>query len=433
MPERENSPSVALQNAPRQKNPWVWIPTVNFAAGIPYSIVMTVSVIMYKNLGLSNGDIALYTSWLYLPWVIKPLWSPLVEVAATKRVWIIAMQAAVGLGFLGIAFGLQTTAMLAITLSFLWLLAFSSSTHDIAADGFYMIALSEGDQSFFVGIRSTFYRLALLGGQGIIVMLAGLLESRLDSITDAWSYLFALLAGLFLAIAAYHVWALPRPKADLTPSKASLGEVLTSFFQKPALGLSIAFLLLYRLGEAQLVKLATPFMLDDRAVGGLGLGTTEVGFVYGTVGVTALTIGGILGGLLASRDGLKAWLWPMVIGINAPNVLYVLLAMVRPESMLMITGAVAIEQFGYGFGFQAYMLFMIHVARGPYQTAHYAITTAFMALGMMIPGLFSGYIQEALGYQNFFVWVVLATIPGILLATRLPISADYGKRATEEA
>ena len=433
MPERENSPSVALENAPRKRNPWVWIPTVNFAAGIPYSIVMTVSVIMYKNLGLSNGDIALYTSWLYLPWVIKPLWSPLVEVAATKRVWIIAMQAAVGLGFLGIAFGLQTTAMLAITLSFLWLLAFSSSTHDIAADGFYMIALSEGDQSFFVGIRSTFYRLALLGGQGIIVMLAGLLESRLDSITDAWSYLFALLAGLFLAIAAYHIWALPRPKADLTPSKASLGEVLTSFFQKPALGLSIAFLLLYRLGEAQLVKLATPFMLDDRAVGGLGLGTTEVGFVYGTVGVTALTIGGILGGLLASRDGLKAWLWPMVIGINAPNVLYVLLAMVRPESMLMITGAVAIEQFGYGFGFQAYMLFMIHVARGPYQTAHYAITTAFMALGMMIPGLFSGYIQEALGYQNFFVWVVLATIPGILLAARLPISADYGKRATEEA
>ena len=429
MSERDNSPSFALENAPRKKNPWVWIPTVNFAAGIPYSIVMTVSVIMYKNLGLSNGDIALYTSWLYLPWVIKPLWSPLVEVAATKRVWIIAMQAAVGLGFLGIAFGLQTTAMLAITLSFLWLLAFSSSTHDIAADGFYMIALSEGDQSFFVGIRSTFYRLALLGGQGIIVMLAGLLESRLDSITDAWSLLFALLAGLFLAIAAYHVWALPRPMADQTPSKASLGEVLTSFFQKPALGLSIAFLLLYRLGEAQLVKLATPFMLDDRAVGGLGLGTTEVGFVYGTVGVTALTIGGIMGGLLASRDGLKAWLWPMVIGINAPNVLYVLLAVVRPESMLMITGAVAIEQFGYGFGFQAYMLFMIHVARGPYQTAHYAITTAFMALGMMIPGLFSGYIQEALGYQNFFVWVVLATIPGILLAARLPISDDYGKRA----
>lgn len=415
-------------------NPWFWIPSLYFAEGLPYVVVMTVSVIMYKNLGVSNTDIALYTSWLYLPWVIKPFWSPLVDVLQTKRIWIVGMQLLIGACLAGIALTIPSSGFFQYTLAFLWLMAFSSATHDIAADGFYMLPLSSHEQAWFVGIRSTCYRLAMIVGQGLLVMLAGFFENRFG-VSAAWALTFYGLAGLFVLMCGYHAWVLPRPATDSAPESYSLsrvvrevGNTFVSFIQKRQIVLIICFLLFYRFAEAQLVKMASPFLLDSRDVGGLELSTAEVGFVYGTVGIVALTIGGILGGLVAAKQGLKFWLGWMVLAINLPNVVYVILSQMQPENYILVNLAVAVEQFGYGFGFTAYMLFMLYVSRGEHETAHYAICTGFMALGMMLPGMASGWLQELIGYERFFVWVMVATIPSFLVCGLIKVDEDFGKR-----
>ena len=410
------------------KNPWSWIPTLYFAEGLPYVLVMTVSVIMYKNLGISNAEIAFYTSWLYLPWVIKPFWSPFVDLLKTKRWWITTMQLLIGAGLAGIAFFLPTTFFFQATLAVFWLMAFSSATHDIAADGFYMLALNESEQSLFVGIRNIFYRIATITGQGLLIVLAGMLEKWTGNIPYAWSLVFFVCAGLFIAIGLYHTYQLPKPTTDKGASLGSLGNLFKTFFQKKGIVLSLAFILLYRLGEAQLAKLASPFLLDKPEMGGLNLSTEQVGIIYGTIGVIALLLGGIVGGIVASKHGLKKWLWYMVAAMNVPNLVYVYLAFVQPDNFWVISSCVAIEQLGYGFGFTAFMLYLIYVAQGPYQTAHYAICTGFMALGMMLPGMIAGYLQELMGYDWFFVWVCLCTIPGIILAGFLPIPKDFGKK-----
>jgi PAT family beta-lactamase induction signal transducer AmpG len=414
---------------------WAWIPTLYFAQGIPYVVVMTLSVILYKRLGISNADIALYTSWLNLPWVIKPLWSPLVEILGTKRHWIVILQLVIGAALASVALTLPASNFFQLSLALLWLLAFSSATHDIAADGFYMLALSKHDQAWFVGVRSTFYRIAMIAGQGLLVMLAGLLETRTGDVRFAWQITFYTLGGMFVFAFVYHRFVLPRPAADrpaATRVQSPLREffaAFASFFRKPQLVRSVAFLLFYRFAEAQLVKIASLFLLDKREAGGLGLGTTEVGFVYGTVGVVALTLGGILGGFAAARNGLKYWLPTMVAAINVPNLVYVYLAYARPESFVLVNACVAIEQFGYGFGFAAFMIYMLYIAQGEHQTAHYAICTGFMALGMMIPGMFAGRIQEWLGYQHFFVWVIIATIPSFIVAALIRPDPEFGKKA----
>ena len=410
------------------KNPWSWIPTLYFAEGLPYVLVMTVSVIMYKNLGISNAEIAFYTSWLYLPWVIKPFWSPFVDLLKTKRWWITTMQLLIGAGLAGIAFFLPTSFFFQATLAVFWLMAFSSATHDIAADGFYMLALNESEQSLFVGIRNIFYRIATITGQGLLIVLAGMLEKWTGNIPYAWSLVFFVCAGLFIAIGLYHSYQLPKPTTDKGASLGSLGNLFKTFFQKKGIVLSLAFILLYRLGEAQLAKLASPFLLDTPEMGGLNLSTEQVGIVYGTIGVIALLTGGIIGGIVASKHGLKKWLWYMVAAMNVPNLVYVYLAFVQPENFWVISSCVAIEQLGYGFGFTAFMLYLIYVAQGPYQTAHYAICTGFMALGMMLPGMIAGWLQELMGYDWFFVWVCLCTLPGIILAGFLPIPKDFGKK-----
>ena len=372
-----------------KRSPWFWIPSLYFAEGLPYVVVMTVSVIMYKRLGVSNTEIALYTSWLYLPWVIKPLWSPLVDILKTKRHWIIAMQLLVGAGLAGVALTLPLDNFLRYSLAFLWLLAFSSATHDIAADGFYMLGLSQHKQAWFVGVRSTFYRLAMITGQGLLVMLAGYIEAVAGDLTRAWTVTFYVLAGLFVLFFLYHQWALPRPPADMPRSHNGIadifrefGHTFLSFFKKQHIVPALAFLLLFRFAEAQLAKMASPFLLDAAEAGGLGLSTSQVGFVYGTVGVLMLTLGGILGGVLAARHGLKFWLWWMVAAINLPNAVYIFLATVQPEAYWVINAAVGVEQFGYGFGFTAYMLYMIYLSQCEHETAHFAICTGFMALGM---------------------------------------------------
>lgn len=577
-------------------NPWAWVPTLYFAEGLPYVIVITVSVIMYKRLGISNTDIALYTSWLYLPWVIKPLWSPFVDLLKTKRFWIITMQLIIGAGMAGVALTIPAPDFFQFTLVFFWLIAFSSATHDISADGFYMLSLTENQQSFFVGIRTTFYRIAMIAGQGLLVILAGYLESTLsvspaevkiiatpekffeqtikidsskieplegklriitkpsiieistrpqtketvnffknfaqkfnimngftreeiipldttdnyelvgniglvnfslskkpeegkeynvtldfiegslgftiiegrtftfnsrnwnkpaiaviqidpliqkkseallrihsDKIPSAWIFTFGVVAFLFLLFFIYHNFILPYPVNDKSILQVKRSSVIKEFFraffrffEKEKILLIIGFLLIYRLGEAQLVKLVMPFMLDPREVGGLGLTTSDVGFIYGTLGVIALIIGGIIGGFLISKKGLKRLLIPMLIAINVPDLLYVYLSYIQPTNIFIIYTCVAIEQLGYGFGFTAYMMYMIYISEGEYKTSHYAIATGFMALGMMIPGMFSGMIQEAIGYKYFFIWVCIATIPSFILAKFIPISSSFG-------
>lgn len=414
---------------------WRWIPTLYFAEGLPYVAVMTISVIMYKRLNISNVDIALYTSWLYLPWVIKPFWSPFVDMFKTKRWWILITQLLMGACFAGVAFSIPTTHFFQVTLAFFWLLAFSSSTHDIAADGFYMLGLSESEQSLFVGIRSTFYRIAMIFGQGILVMIAGLFEKQIGEIPAAWMFTFLIVALLLFILFVYHRCFLPVPAADRTEKVkgmasvfSTFGQVILTFFQKKQMWASIAFMLLFRFPEAQITKIASPFLLDPVGEGGLGLTTAQVGFTFGTIGVIGLLLGGISGGIAIAKKGLKFWLWYMVAAISLPDLVYVYCSFAQPESLVIINGCIFIEQFGYGFGFTAYMLYLIYYARGRYQTAHYAIATAFMALGMMLPGMISGYMQEWLGYRYFFVWIMICCLITVAVSAFVKIDAGFGKK-----
>ena len=620
----------------KNKSPWAWIPTLYFAQGLPYVAVMTISVIMYKRLGISNTDIALYTGWLYLPWVIKPFWSPFIDIIRTKRWWTISMQWILALTFAGVAFTIPAPFFFQLTLAVFWLMGFTSATHDIAADGFYMHALSEHEQSLYVGIRSTFYRIATVAGQGLLVIIAGLIETgtglqpaqlsvtaapdippvlssipsrftqpvdttgdpyfiyttsqvkvssiaptevngipfktyaeavrdsvkmlnaingfvkndnskepsmipiapdgnnesaftvwlkkwfgenrettspddniannifvvgvRLNkmpqtdepivlnvthrngdqsikleqnllstrfeftrdnwdktaylffevdhkikeqteatfigasgNITFAWIVVFLSLSAFFFAVAVYHSWILPHPASDSHESTHSASEIMkefvltfVSFFKKEQIWIAIAFMLLYRLPEAQLVKLISPFLLDPIDKGGLGLSTGEVGLVYGTVGIIGLTIGGIIGGMVAARGGLKKWLWPMAWSMSLTCLTFIYLSYFPASSLLVINICVFIEQFGYGFGFTAYMLYLIYFSEGRHKTAHYAICTGFMALGMMLPGMAAGWLQETIGYRHFFIWTVICCVATIGVCAFVKIDPKFG-------
>jgi len=423
------------------RSPWAWIPTLYFAQGIPYVVVMTLSVVLYKNLGISNTDIALYTSWLYLPWVIKPLWSPLAELFGTKRRWVTVLQFFVGAALSGVALTIPTDKVFQLSLAVFWLMAFASASHDIAADGYYMLALPQHSQAAYVGVRSTFYRLANIAGQGGLVYLAGALTERTGSVVHAWTVVFWVLGAMFIALAAWHSFVLPHPATDKPSAGGAAAHglikdffaVFASFFRKPGIAVILGFLLLYRFPEAQLLKLASPFLLDSVDKGGLALSTKDVGLAYGTVGIIALTVGGLVGGWVISRIGLKRALWPLVLAMHVPNVAFLLLAMTHPTSLWVISGALAVEQFGYGLGFTAYLMYMIHVAEGEKKTAHYAICTGFMALGMMIPGMWSGWLQDHIGYVPFFGWVLIATLPSFVMAALIKVPDDFGKKKEEDA
>ncbi len=421
-------------------SPWAWIPTLYFAEGIPYVAVMTISVIMYKNLGLNNSVVALYTGFLYLPWVIKPLWSPIVDIFKSKKWWIISMQLLIAIAFAGVSFTLYSPHYIPLTLACFWVLAFSSATHDIAADGFYMLGLSQNNQAKFVGIRSTFYRIATIFGQGALVVFAGYLATETGRIKDSWSATFALLGLLFLFFFLYHRYTLPRTNRDedrggqlsLIESLRDFFSTFSSFFTKKGVVPALLFMLFYRLPEAFVVKMINPFLLDPIAVGGLGLSTKEVGFVYGTWGVLGLTIGGILGGLVVAKGGLKKWLWPMALSIILPCFVYVYLATIQTTNLNIINFCIILDQFGYGFGFTAYMLYLIYFSQGESQTAHYAICTGFMALGMMLPGMVAGYIQEALGYKDFFWFIMACSIPALLATGLIKIDPHFGLKEKTE-
>jgi PAT family beta-lactamase induction signal transducer AmpG len=430
VPEASATPSTS-------RNPWVWIPTLYFAEGLPNAIVTTISIVLYKALGVSNTRIAVYTSFFYLPWVLKPLWSPVVDILKTRRLWIWRMQCVLGLAFAAIALTLPSANFILLSIPLFWIIAFSSATHDIAADGFYILALPEGQQSFFVGVRSTLYRIANLFVKGPFIFIAAEMKEHIGSETNAWAMAFAGMAVLFGAMGAYHAFILPQPANDKPGEAGSLSRffeeffrTFAAFFEKPKIVFLLLFLLFYRFGEAQMLPMVQPFLLDPQSSGGLGLTEKEFSIVYGTVGVIAMMVGGILGGILVSRHGLRAWIWPMVLVMHLPDAVFIYLSFARPENLALISSCVALEQFGYGFGFTAYMLYMLYIARGRHATAHYAICTGFMALGLMLPGLWSGWLQQHLGYQHFFIFVVLATVPGFIVTALIPLDREFGKKQT---
>ena len=398
---------------------------------------------MFKNMGMPNGMLALYTSLLYLPWVIKPLWSPFVDIIKSKRWWIVTMQILMTVAMLALPCLLpQTTGeaivqtpLFFVTLALFWITAFASATHDIAADGFYMLGLDTGTQAEFVGIRSTFYRLSSIFGQGVLVALAGFLDNHTGDVHMAWKVTLLASAALFACITIYHTWSLPRPASDQMSSSTTakdifndFGRTFTTFFKKKYVLTALLFMLLYRLPEAFLVKMMNPFLLDTLADGGLGLSTESVGIIYGTIGVAALTAGGILGGFAASRWGLKKSLWPMALALTLPCLSFVFLAAIQPSNIYLISSCVALDQFGYGFGFTAYMLYLIYFSEGEFKTAHYSLCTAFMALSMMLPGMVAGYVQEALGYTTFFGFVMICCLVTVAVTFLLKVDPEFGKK-----
>ena len=421
----------------RGRTPWLWVPTLYFAEGIPYFIVNVVSVTMFKRMGMGNADLAMYTSLLYLPWVIKPLWSPLVDVVRTKRWWILAMQVLMTMAFAAIALSLpsgtgEPVGAFTVCLLIFYISAMLSATHDIAADGYYMLALDEHRQSVFVGIRSTFYRIASVFGQGVIVVVAGLLETRFGDIPRAWKATLMMSSALFLVVTVWHIFILPKENVAVAGGneKRNVLRAFGTFFRKKGVWLAMLFMLLYRLPEALSVKMLTPFLLDPVSEGGLGLSTAQSGLVYGTVGVAALTVGGILGGLWSAKVGLRKALWPMALSLALPCSVYLYMALAQPENIITVYFCVALDQFGYGFGFTAYMLYMMFFSRGEFSTSHYALCTAFMALSMMIPGFFAGMLQESLGYAGFFVLVMVCCLATVAVTAILPsrIDPQFGRK-----
>lgn len=423
----------------RSRSPWWWVPTLYFAEGLPYMAVMTITTIMYTQLGIDNTTMAFYTSWLYLPWVIKPFWSPFVDIVRTKRWWVVTMQLTIAVAMALIAFTIPASAFFQLTLAVFWLMAFASATHDIAADGFYMLGLTVHQQSFFVGIRSLFYRCSMIVGQGALVVLAGYINTTQHTATGGWIWIFAIMSAFFLILGCYHGFILPRPAGDANRMPRNAGSVMNEFietfvdfFRKPGVILAILFMLLYRLPEALLVKMINPFLLADRGVGGLGLSTESVGMVYGTVGVAGLVIGGILGGIVASVGGLRKWLYPMAWSMSLTCLTFVYLAWAMPESLWQIGLCVFVEQFGYGFGFTAYMLYLIYFSIGRYKTAHYSLCTGFMALGMMLPGMIAGWLADQMGYLGFFLLTIACCVCTVGVCCLVKVSPEFGRKTKEK-
>lgn len=442
----------SLRNKERKDSvsPWVWIPTLYIAEGLPYFAVNTLTVLMYVNLGIGVAEMTFYTGWLYLPWVIKPFWSPFVDLVKTKKWWTVSMQFLIGICMAAIAFLLPTGFFFSTTLAVFWLIAFFSATHDIAADGYYMLELSSHKQAAFVGVRSTFYRIASIMGQGGLVIIAGMLEETTGNIPISWATVFVMLSIYFIGVSIYHYRLLPEPASDhpvpgvnVKTILKDFGDTFITFFKKKYIISALAFMLLYRLPEALCLKMIQPFLVSAGDLGGLGLTTSQVGIINGTVGVVALLLGGIVGGVAISRGGLKQWLWPMAFSLTLPCGFYCALAMIQPTDFIWISIAVFIEQFGYGFGFSAYMLYLIYFSRGESQTSHYAFCTAFMALGMMIPGMLAGWLHDLFkqynmfgtegpqGYVNFFWLVMCACVVTLLVCSRIHIDPSFGKKASE--
>ena len=411
------------------------------AEGLPNVIVTSVAVVLYMQMGLTDTEIGLYTGWLGLPWIIKPLWSPFVDLYKTKRWWVLLTQLLLGSSLAGIAFTLNTDFWFQGTMFCFFLMAFSSATHDIAADGYYMLELDEHKQAWFVGIRNTFYRLAVIFGNGVLVPVAGLLQKVYpDSNAFAWSLVFYATAALFLAIWLYHSYIMPHADADVRHNTSAieiakgLKKMLIAFIHKMpwrAMLAAIIFILFYRFPEALLNAMSKTFLTRPQEDGGLGLTLAQFGLSYGTVGLIGLLLGGIVGGWLASRDGLKRWLWPMVCAITLPDIVYVWMSLSMPSNMLLISACIFIEQFGYGLGFTALTLYMLYFSMGEFKTSHYAICTGISYLGLQVPAMFSGYLKDSVGYSTFFIIVMALCSVTFLVAACIKIDPSFGKKSNQ--
>ena len=422
----------------KKRNPWAWIPTLYFAEGLPNIIVTGLSVVMYMQMGLTDAEVGLYTGWLALPWVIKPLWSPFIDLLKTKRWWVLTMQALIGASLAGIAFSIPTAFWFQATMCLFFLIAFCSATHDISADGFYMIELDDHNQAKYVGLRNTFYRLAIIFVNGMLVSLAGILQVVFrGQIRFTWALIFYGLAGLFIGLWLYHSRFMPRPTEDvhtkrtLTEVTSELKKMFITFFQKfdrRGTLIVMLFLLFYRFPEALLNTMTKTFMLRHNYVGGLGLSPQEYGLANGTVGLIGLLLGGIIGGILVSRDGMKRWLWPMVCAITLPDVVYIYLSYSLNSNLVVVSSCLFIEQFGYGLGFTVLTLYMLYYSQGKYKTSHYSICTGISYLGLMLPGMLSGYIKDMVGYRMFFIIVMVCCAITFAVTAFLKIDPDFGKK-----
>ena len=422
----------------KKRNPWAWIPTLYFAEGLPNIIVTGLSVVMYMQMGLTDAEVGLYTGWLALPWVIKPLWSPFIDLLKTKRWWVLTMQALIGASLAGIAFSIPTAFWFQATMCLFFLIAFCSATHDISADGFYMIELDDHNQAKYVGLRNTFYRLAIIFVNGMLVSLAGILQVVFrGQIRFTWALIFYGLAGLFIGLWLYHSRFMPRPKEDvhtkrrLTEVTSELKKMFITFFQKfdrRGTLIVMLFLLFYRFPEALLNTMTKTFMLRNNYAGGLGLSPQEYGLANGTVGLIGLLLGGIIGGILVSRDGMKRWLWPMVCAITLPDVVYIYLSYSLNSNLVVVSSCLFIEQFGYGLGFTVLTLYMLYYSQGKYKTSHYSICTGISYLGLMLPGMLSGYIKDMVGYRMFFIIVMVCCAITFAVTAFLKIDPDFGKK-----
>ena len=422
----------------KKRNPWAWIPTLYFAEGLPNIIVTGLSVVMYMQMGLSDAEVGLYTGWLALPWVIKPLWSPFIDLLKTKRWWVLTMQALIGASLAGIAFSIPTAFWFQATMCLFFLIAFCSATHDISADGFYMIELDDHNQAKYVGLRNTFYRLAIIFVNGMLVSLAGILQVVFrGQIRFTWALIFYGLAGLFIGLWLYHSRFMPRPTEDvhtkrtLTEVTSELKKMFITFFQKfdrRGTLIVMLFLLFYRFPEALLNTMTKTFMLRNNYAGGLGLSPQEYGLANGTVGLIGLLLGGIIGGILVSRDGMKRWLWPMVCAITLPDVVYIYLSYSLNSNLVVVSSCLFIEQFGYGLGFTVLTLYMLYYSQGKYKTYHYSICTGISYLGLMLPGMLSGYIKDMVGYRMFFIIVMVCCAITFAVTAFLKIDPDFGKK-----
>lgn len=421
--------------AGKARNPWSWIPSLYFVSGLPYFIVVVISVTMYENFGISKADNAFFTSLIYLPWVLKPLWSPFVDIIRTKRWWTITMQWVIGISFAIGAFMLSTSFFFEGSLLIFWITAFASATNDIASDGFYMIALNDHQQSYFVGIRSTFYRLAKVFSNGAVLYIAGAFMMSTGNPHTAWSIAFVILSAIFVIGSLYHGFILPHPEVRSKQAERTGRDILrefwttmVSFFKKRHAGAAIAFILLFRLPEAFLEKILNLFLLDPVSEGGMGLTNQQVAVTYGVIGIIGLTIGGILGGLIISRYGLKRMMRPMALCIPMTCLMFVLLSRLSEPSIYVIDLCIFTEQFFYGFGITAFFLYLIYFSEGEFATSHYALCTGFMAAGMMLPGMAAGWLQEQLGYDNFFLLAIACCVATMTVASIVKINPEFGKK-----
>lgn len=401
-----------------KNKPYAWVPSLYLGEALPFSAVMLISVIMFQELGLTDAQITYYTGWLGLPWVIKPIWSPVIDNMKTKRWWIVSMQFLMGVALALVAFTLPTAFWLQGTLAVFMLIAFASATHDISADGFYIIGLADKDQELYVGVRNTFYRIGMVIGQGGLVLLAGYMQQglfgeALQSLTSSWMAVFVILGVLMFFLGLYHAFVLPKvekvlhDRFDFMEQMREFWLTLKVFATKPHIISALCFILLFRLPEGLLTKIVPLFLKRSTAEGGLGMSDVDFGFIYGTLGVIGLLLGGLLGGWAVSRWGLKKCLWPLVLCITLPDIVYVYLSYYPPESLWLIGSCVCVEQLGYGLGFAAYTLFLVHFSRGERSTAVFSICTAGQYLGgVMLPGMVSGLISDSIGYQNFF-WLIM--------------------------